>query len=161
MKAAVLVASDKGYRGERRDESGEAAKKILEGAGYEVEEVCILPDEREMISSKLKEFCAQKIQLVITSGGTGFSKRDVTPEATRDVIEREAPGIPQAILLNSLKITPRAMLTRMVAGICKDTLIVNLPGSPKAVREDLEYILPSLEHGLEILSGSASECAGK
>ena len=159
--AAIIVASDKGYAGERKDESGQVIESILRDNGYEVKAPVILPDERDVLADKMREYCNECINLVITTGGTGFSKRDVTPEATLDVIDREAPGIPQAILNYSLSITPRAMLTRMKAGIKDDTLIVNLPGSPKAVREDLEFILPSLKHGLEILLGQDSECAAK
>ena len=157
--AAVIVASDKGYAGQREDKSGPAAREILESAGYEVVDVSVLPDSRYMITGKLFEYCDREVNLIITSGGTGLSERDVTPEATRDVIEREVPGIATAILVNSLKITERAMLTRLTAGVRGKTLIVNLPGSPKAVKEDLEFILPTIEHGIEILTGRASECA--
>ena len=153
--AAVIVASDKGYAGLREDRSGPAAKELLESAGYEVVDVSVLPDSRYMITGKLFEYCDREVNLIITSGGTGLSERDVTPEATRDVIEREVP----AILTHSLSITPRAMLTRLTAGVRGKTLIINLPGSPKAVREDLEFVLPTLEHGIEILTGAAAECA--
>ena len=122
----------------------------------------IIPDEQEEIEKQLIKMCDQlKVDLLLTSGGTGFSKRDVTPEATLTVIEKEAPGIAEAIRYNSLQITPRAMLSRGVSGIRKDTLIINLPGSPKAVRESLEWIIPSIQHGLEILKGTASECGSK
>jgi molybdenum cofactor synthesis domain-containing protein len=159
VRAAIITSSDKGYAGEREDKSGSVIHEMLTGAGYEVVDMVVLPDEKGMLAEKMLEYCNEGIELVLTTGGTGFSVRDVTPEATRMVIEREVPGIPQAMLYNSLQITPRAMLTRAIAGIRNRTLIINLPGSPKAVREDLEYILPSLEHGLEILQGTASECA--
>ena len=158
-KAAVLTISDKGYQGAREDISGKTATEYLLRYGYDVCFQEILPDEREMISEKLEELCAQKVHIVITSGGTGFSKRDVTPEATLDVIERRADGISQAMLYHSLSITPRAMLSRGVAGIKDETLIINLPGSPKAVKEDLEYILPVLAHGLEVLHHMTGDCS--
>lgn len=159
MKAAIITSSDKGYAGEREDKSGPVIREMLEEAGYEIVEAVVLPDEKAMLAEKMLSYCNQGVDLILTTGGTGFSKRDVTPEATRMVIEREACGITQAMLYHSLSITPRAMLTRAIAGIRGNTLIVNMPGSPKAVREDLEYILPSLEHGLEILKGTATECA--
>ena len=142
FQAAVITLSDKGAKGERVDESGPAAKEMLEQAGYEVVETLILPDEP-----------------VLTSGGTGFSMRDQTPEATMAVADRNAPGIAEAIRYKSMAVTDRAMLSRGVSVIRKKTLIVNLPGSPKAVKESLGFILDSLDHGLKILRGSASECA--
>ncbi len=159
IKAGVITASDKGYAGQREDLSGARIVSILEEAGYEVARRVILPDDRQMLADEMIAMCDAGISLILTTGGTGFSKRDVTPEATRMVIEREAPGIPGAILHYSLSITPRAMLSRAVAGLRGNTLIVNLPGSPKAVQEALDYILPSLKHGLEILLGLDSECA--
>lgn len=161
MKAAVITSSDKGYRGEREDLSGQVLVDILRKAGYEIIRKVILPDEKQMLADEMIRMCDDGADLIVTTGGTGFSKRDVTPEATKLVIEREAQGIANAILFYSLSITPRAMLSRSVCGIRGETLIVNLPGSPKAVRESLEYILPSLKHGLEILKGLDSECAGK
>lgn len=161
MKAAVITSSDKGYAGEREDVSGQVIVEMLTKAGYEVIQKVILPDEKQMLADAMLAFCDEGADLILTTGGTGFSKRDVTPEATRMVIEREARGITDAILFYSLSITPRAMLSRAIAGIRGKTLIVNLPGSPKAVREALEYCLPSLQHGLEILLGLDSECAGK
>ena len=143
-RAAIITASDSGYRGEREDLSGPAIKEILEREGYEVISMDILPDDQVMLA-----------------GGTGFSERDVTPEATEEVIERKVPGIPEAIRAYSMTITKRAMLSRATAGIRGKTLIVNLPGSPKAVRESLEYIIDTLAHGLEILSGEARDCARK
>ena len=161
-RAAIITASDSGYRGEREDLSGPAIKEILEREGYEVISMDILPDDQVMLAGKLQEIAdSEKAELILTTGGTGFSERDVTPEATEEVIERKVPGIPEAIRAYSMTITKRAMLSRATAGIRGKTLIVNLPGSPKAVRESLEYIIAALAHGLEILSGEARDCARK
>lgn len=158
--AAVITLSDKGVRGERVDESGPAAAQMLQDAGYEILETLILPDEPELLKTELIRL-ADEVQadLVVTSGGTGFSLRDQTPEATLAVADRNAPGIAEYIRMRSMQLTNRAMLSRGASVIRKGTLIVNLPGSPKAVRESLEFILDSLDHGLKILRGSASECA--
>lgn len=158
--AAVITLSDKGARGERVDESGPAAAQMLQDAGYEILETLILPDEPELLKTELIRL-ADEVQadLVVTSGGTGFSLRDQTPEATLAVADRNAPGIAEYIRMRSMQLTNRAMLSRGASVIRKGTLIVNLPGSPKAVRESLEFILDSLDHGLKILRGSASECA--
>ena len=161
-RAAIITASDSGYRGEREDLSGPAIKEILEREGYEVISKDILPDDQVMLAGKLQEIAdSEKAELILTTGGTGFSERDVTPEATEEVIERKVPGIPEAIRAYSMTITKRAMLSRATAGIRGKTLIINLPGSPKAVRESLEYIIDALAHGLEILSGEARDCARK
>ena len=161
-RAAIITASDSGYRGEREDLSGPAIKEILEREGYEVISMDILPDDQVMLAGKLQEIAdSEKAELILTTGGTGFSERDVTPEATEEVIERKVPGIPEAIRAYSMTITKCAMLSRATAGIRGKTLIVNLPGSPKAVRESLEYIIDALAHGLEILSGEARDCARK
>ena len=161
-RAAIITASDSGYRGEREDLSGPAIKEILEREGYEVISMDILPDDQVMLAGKLQEIAdSEKAELILTTGGTGFSERDVTPEATEEVIERKVPGIPEAIRAYSMTITKRAMLSRATAGIRGKTLIVNLPGSPKAVKESLEFLLPNLEHGLGILRGSEGECARK
>ena len=161
-RAAIITASDSGYRGEREDLSGPAIKEILEREGYEVISMDILPDDQVMLAGKLQEIAdSEKAELILTTGGTGFSERDVTPEATEEVIERKVPGIPEAIRAYSMTITKRAMLSRATAGIRGKTLIVNLPGSPKAVRESLEYIIDALAHGLEILSGEVRDCARK
>ncbi len=157
--AAVITASDKGSQHLREDKSGPAAAQMLTEAGYTVDSITIVPDERKIIAQKLLELSQRKVNLILTTGGTGFSPRDNTPEATRDVIERETPGISEAIRAESLKITPRAMLSRAVSGICGQSLIINLPGSPKAVRECLGFILPTLEHGLSIMLGLDGECA--
>ena len=160
FKAAVITVSDKGARGERVDESGPAAKEMLEEAGYEVEETLIIPDEPEELKTELIRLADEvRADLVVTSGGTGFSMRDQTPEATLAVADRLAPGIAEAIRYQSMAVTNRAMLSRGVSVIRRQTVIVNLPGSPKAVRESLGYILDSLDHGIRILRGSASECA--
>lgn len=157
-KAAVLTVSDRSFRGERPDEAGPLAASLLEAAGYRVVETAVVPDEQPEIEAALIRL-ADEAALVVTSGGTGFSPRDVTPEATAAVCQRMAPGIPEAMRAASLAVTPRAMLSRAAAGIRGGTLIVNLPGSPKAVRENLEAVLPALEHGLKMLSGASADCA--
>ncbi len=159
LTAAVLTVSDKGSRGEREDLSGPAAKEILQKDNWNVIKLDIVPDEKQMIKEKLMEYADKlSVNVVFTSGGTGFSTRDVTPDATLSVIERETPGITEAMRMESLKKTPRAMLSRAVAGIRKKTIIINLPGSPKGVRECMEIVLPSIKHGVEILNGQTSEC---
>ena len=162
MRAAILTASDSGYAGEREDVSGPTIRKILEENGYQVVHTILLPDDRELLAQEMSRIADEGVaELLVTTGGTGFSPRDCMPEATMDITERAVPGIPEAIRAYSMTITPRAMLSRAAAGIRKYTLIINLPGSPKAVKESLEYILPSLEHGLEILTGTASNCAAR
>ena len=161
-RVAIITSSDTGYRGEREDLSGPAIKEIVEREGYEVVSMDILPDDQVMLAGKMQEIADKEMaELILTTGGTGFSERDVIPEATEEVIERKVPGIPEAIRAYSMTITKRAMLSRATAGIRGKTLIVNLPGSPKAVRESLEYIIDALAHGLEILSGEARDCARK
>lgn len=160
MKAAIITSSDSGYAGEREDKSGSVIQEILEANDYEVVHTILLPDDRKMLADEMARIADEGIaELIVTTGGTGFSPRDCMPEATKDIIEREVPGIPEAMRAYSMTITPRAMLSRAAAGIRKGTLIVNLPGSPKAVRESLEYIIPALEHGLQILTGEATNCA--
>ena len=162
FRVAIVTLSDKGAAGQRTDESGAVIREIAEQNGYEVVSYTLLPDEREQISAELRRLCDENVaELVLTTGGTGFSPRDCTPEATLAVAERLAPGIAEAMRYSSLNITKRAMLSRAVAVIRGGTLIVNLPGSPKAVRENLEYVIPALGHGLEILTGRAGECARK
>lgn len=158
-EAAVITASDKGSKGERTDQSGPKAAEMLEKAGYKVTEITILPDEQKRLEKAFRELADTGINLIVTTGGTGFSPRDVTPEATLAVVERQVPGIPETMRALSMKITGRAMLSRAAAGIYKRTLIVNLPGSPKAVEECLGYIMPHLMHGLDILMGNDGECA--
>ena len=162
FKAAILTASDKGSRGERVDLSGPAIQEMIEPEGYTVTEYKIVPDDQETLEKEMKRIADEGIaDIIFTTGGTGFSMRDVTPEATIAVSERLVPGIPEAMRAYSMTITNKAMLSRAAAGIRKQTLIVNMPGSPKAVKESLEFILPPLRHGLEILLGEASECARK
>lgn len=161
-RAAIITSSDSGYRGEREDLSGPAIREILEREGYQVVSMEILPDDRTKLGEKMKEIADNGLaELILTTGGTGFSQRDVMPEATEDIIERRVPGIPEAMRAYSMTITRRAMLSRAAAGIRKKTLIINLPGSPKAVKESLEYIIGALDHGIEILTGEASDCARK
>ena len=156
--AAVLTISDKGSQGLREDRSGPAIAEMLEKDGWTVTARAMVPDDYEAIRSQLIAWCdGGQACLVVTTGGTGFSKRDITPEATLSVVERAAPGIPGAMRAESMRITPRGMLSREAAGIRGDTLIVNLPGSEKAVRECLGAVLPGLKHGVEMLRGVGSE----
>lgn len=157
--AAIVTLSDKGAQGEREDKSGPAIQEMLEKAGYQVVETLLLPDGIQPLVAQLSRLADQRqVNVIFTTGGTGFSERDLTPEATVEVCDRMANGIAEAMRQYSLTITGRAMLSRAVSGIRKKTLIVNLPGSPKAVKESLEYILPQLDHGLDILRGTAGEC---
>ncbi len=159
FKAGVLTISDKGSVGERKDSSGPAIKEVLEANGIQIAGYEIVPDEQNQISDKLIEWSDKdNLDLIITTGGTGFSPRDVTPEATLAVTQRNAPGISEAIRQVGLKKTPHAMLSRAVSGIRGKTLIINMPGSEKAVRESLDAILPALPHALEILTGQGGEC---
>lgn len=158
--AAIITVSDKGALGKRVDESGPLIEEMLKDAGYDVKETLIIPDEKSQISQSLIRLSDQRqINLILTTGGTGFSPRDVTPEATVAVCERMADGISEAIRMNSMQYTKRAMLSRAKSGIRGKSLIVNLPGSPKAVKETLEFLIPNVKHGIEILTGNASECA--
>ncbi len=161
FRAGIITASDKGAAGEREDLSGPAIRQMLEETGaYTVTRSIILPDDRQQLAATMAQWCDQGlVDIIFTTGGTGFSPRDWTPEATLDVCQRMVPGIPEAMRAMSMQITPRAMLSRSAAGIRERTLIVNLPGSPKAVRESLGFILPALGHGLEILTEVAGECA--
>ena len=160
FKASVITVSDKGYAGERVDTAGPLAAEMLREAGYEVLTVSIVPDERPLIEAELRRHADELgVALVLTTGGTGFSRRDVTPEATLAVCERLVPGIPEAMRAYCLPITDRAMLSRAAAGIYRETLIVNLPGSPKAVRECLGAVLPAIAHTIEKIQGDPSDCA--
>lgn len=162
LRAAVMTLSDKGFAGERVDTSGPRAAQLLSEAGYDVAEQVLLPDAQKKIERELIRLAdSRQVDLIITTGGTGFSLRDVTPEATLAVATRIAPGIAEAIRAESLKITPRAMLSRGASVLRNKTLIVNLPGGTKAVEEGLAVILPQLEHGLRILKGTAHDCARK
>ena len=160
--SAVITLSDKGFAGEREDKSGPLISQMLSEAGYQVKEQLLLPDEQEQLEGCLCRLADEEaVDVIFTTGGTGFSERDRTPEATLAVCDQMAPGIAEAMRWYSLSITNRAMLSRGVSGIRKKTLIINLPGSPKAVRESLEYILPALGHGLGILCGTAGECGNE
>lgn len=162
FRVGIITSSDSGATGKREDESGPLIEKMMQEAGYAVMERVLLPDEKEMLKDQMMKMCDEnRVDLILTTGGTGFSPRDVMPEATKEVSEKDVPGIPEAMRAYSLQITGRAMLTRAAAGIRKATLIVNMPGSPKAVRECLEYILPHLSHGLEILTERTGDCARK
>lgn len=160
IQVGVLTASDKGFSGERIDESGALIGELMKENGFAVVDYVIVPDEKDTIASQLRRMADQaKVDLILTTGGTGFSPRDITPEATLDVIDRQVPGIPEAIRQKSITITNKAMLSRAVAGIRNQTLIINLPGSPKAVKEGLEVILPVLTHAIQIMKGQTGECA--
>jgi len=157
IRIGILTMSDKGSRGERIDESGSLIKELTRELG-DVVAYEIIPDEKELIKKKLVEY-SEKVDLILTTGGTGLSPRDVTPEATMEVIDRFIPGIGEAMRYEGLKKTPRAMLSRAVAGVRGKTLIINLPGSPRAVRENLEVILSVIPHAIEKIQGDPSECA--
>lgn len=160
FSAAVITLSDKGAAGIRKDESGPVAADIIRRDGMcDVKEMVIIPDEPELLKEILIRMCDdEKYDLILTTGGTGLSPRDLTPEATMSVADRIVPGIAEYMRAKSMEITPRAMLSRGIAAIRKKTLIINLPGSPKAVAENLAAILPALPHGLEIMTGKSSEC---
>jgi molybdenum cofactor synthesis domain-containing protein len=159
-RVAIITLSDKGASGEREDMSGDVIREIAESAGYTVVEKKLLPDEQALLEAELRRIAdTNAADLVLTTGGTGFSPRDTTPEATLAVAERIVPGIAEAMRTASTAVTKRAMLSRAVSVIRKQTLIVNLPGSPKAVRENLTFIIDALSHGLGILTGREGECA--
>lgn len=159
-RVGILTLSDKGARGEREDLSGAVIRELLDPAVFAVSEYAVIPDDQETIVATLVAWVDEKkLDLVLTTGGTGVAPRDVTPEATRAVIEREVPGMAEAMRWASLQKTPHAVISRAVAGIRRQTLIVNLPGSPKAVRENLAVLLPALAHAIEKIQGDPSECA--
>lgn len=159
-KAAVVTVSDRGSRGEREDISGPEIARILESIGIEIAARRIIPDEKEMIRQTLVGLCdGDRIDLVLTTGGTGVSPRDVTPDATRDVIEREIPGMAEEMRRQSGLVTPHAMISRALAGIRNKTLIINLPGSPRGARENLNVVLPALNHAIEKIQGDTRDCA--
>ena len=158
----IITSSDKGYRGEREDKSGQVIEEIVSQNGFKVIKKVVLPDEKDLLEKEMINMCDNlNVNLLLTTGGTGFSKRDITPEATKSVIEREALGIVEAIRFYSLQIKKRAMLSRATSGIRQNTLIINLPGSPKACKEALDFVLDDVKHGIEILLGEAKECARK
>ncbi len=159
FRAAVVTVSDKGAAGEREDRSGKVVRELLEAAGLAVERSEIVPDEVEVLSGLMVELCDRGFDLVVTTGGTGISPRDVTPEATRAVIDREVPGMAEAMRASSCRVTPHAMISRAVCGLRGATLLINLPGSPKGAKENLEVVLPAVPHALEVAGGLASECA--
>jgi molybdopterin adenylyltransferase len=159
LTVGILTISDKGSRGDRQDKSGEAIREILSSMDVDIVNYDIIPDQKELIVEKLTKWADEdNLDIVITTGGTGLTPRDVTPEATLAVVDRIVPGFAEAMRAESLKKTPHAMLSRAVAGTRQKCLIVNLPGSPKAVRECLQVILPALPHAVETLKGQAGEC---
>ena len=159
--AKVITVSDRCFNNIRVDEAGPTVKKLLEEYNYEVCDIVIVPDEINNIAEQLKKAVNDNINIVVTTGGTGFSKRDVTPEATKLVVEREAAGISEYMRMKSIEITPRGMLSRGVCGIKNNSIIINLPGSPKAARENLLFVIDSLEHGLKMLLSEQSDCAAE
>jgi molybdopterin adenylyltransferase len=162
VRVGLLTCSDKGARGERQDTSAEEIKKLLPEEMFRVEHYVVVPDEPEAISARLVDWCDREgLDLILTTGGTGLTPRDVAPESTLAVLEREIPGIAEAMRAASLAKTPHAMLSRGIAGIRGQTLIINLPGSPKAVRENLAVVLPALPHALEKIKGSPKECGSR
>jgi molybdopterin adenylyltransferase len=156
----VLTISDKGSQGKRVDESGKTAVSLLQGAGFSVVQTKIIPDDREQITRTLIEWAEKDcLSLVVTSGGTGLSPSDVTPQAMKEVIDFEVPGMAEAMRAESLKKTPHAMISRAMAGVRKRCLIINLPGSPGGVKDNLSVVLPALKHALEKLAGDTTDCA--
>lgn len=162
FNVAIITLSDKGSMGKREDITGKKLADFINGKEeYEVKYYTMIPDDKEKLKNEIIKLCNLDVDLILTNGGTGFSKRDITPEATKEVIERETPGICEAIRMLSMQITKRAMLSRAVSGIRGNTLIVNLPGSPKACEEALDFVLGELKHGIGILLGEEKECARK
>lgn len=160
MRVAIITASDSGYEGNREDVSGPVIGEIAKERGFQIVSTVLLPDDREMIEKEMMKICDEGLaDLILTTGGTGLSHRDCMPEATRNVGEREVPGIPEAMRQYSMQFTKRAMLSRAACVTRKSTLILNLPGSPKAVRECLEYVISELNHGLEIMLNLTGNCA--
>ena len=160
IRVGVITASDKGSRGEREDLSGPTLVKLVQEIDGDVVEYVVLPDDQTLLAEKMCLWADELgLDLILTTGGTGFSLRDVTPEATLSVADRLVPGIAEVMRMESLKVTPKAMLSRAVAVLRKKTLIINMPGSPKAVRECFAAIAPAIPHGIQILKGEASECA--
>ncbi len=160
MRVAIITSSDSGYAKEREDRSGPVIREMAEQEGYEVVSMTLLPDNKEMLKEEMIRICDEGLaDLILTTGGTGLSPTDCMPEATEEVGERRVPGLPEAMRQYSMQFTKRAMLSRATCVTRKSTLILNLPGSPKAVRECLTYVLPELEHGLHIMLGLTGRCA--
>jgi molybdopterin adenylyltransferase len=158
-RAAILTISDKGFRGEREDRSGPVLREILHKAGFFIADFDVLPDDQPLLEQRLRHLADEScLDLVVTTGGTGVSPRDVTPDATLAVIDRPVPGMAEAMRANSLAKTPHAMLSRAVVGIRGQTLIINLPGSVKGAQENMEAVLPALEHALDKIQGDPSDC---
>jgi len=159
ITAAVLTVSDRSSRGEREDKSGKVIEELLRSIGAEIKEYRVVPDEREVIARSLKEISDDLgVDLIVTTGGTGLGPRDVTPEATLEVIDKRIPGFEEAMRAESIRITPHGMLSRAVSGLRGRTVIINLPGSPKAVRETLSIVLPALPHAVELVRGAVDSC---
>lgn len=158
---AIITLSDKGYEGQREDLTGPKIKEYIEGTNrYKVVSYKLLKDDSKILQEELRKICDNEIaDLILTNGGTGFSKRDITPEATKLIIEKEIPGISEYMRMKSSEITKKAILSRGVSGIRKNSLIINLPGSPKGAIENLSFVIDTLDHGIEILKGQATECA--
>lgn len=158
---AIITLSDKGYEGQREDLTGPKIKEYIEETNrYNVVSYRLLKDDSQMLQEELIKICDNEIaDLVLTNGGTGFSKRDITPEATKLIIEKEIPGISEYMRMKSSEITKKAILSRGVSGIRKNSLIINLPGSPKGAIENLSFVMDTLDHGIDILKGQATECA--
>lgn len=161
FKVAIITLSDKGYEGDREDITGKKLQEYVESTGlYEVVRYTLIKDDKDMLANELIDICDNnQADLVLTNGGTGFSKRDVTPEGTKAVIEREVPGISEYMRMKSSEITKKAILSRGISGIRKSTIIINLPGSPKGAIENLSFVIDTIDHGIDILKGEASECA--
>ena len=160
FNAGIITVSDKGSQGKRQDLSGPVIAEMLTGAGIEIKQTLIIPDEVEQIQKTIIQFAdVEKLDVILTTGGTGVSPRDLTPDATLKVIDKEVPGMAEAMRLASMKITPHAMISRAVAGIRGRCLIINLPGSPKGARENLTAVLPALQHAIEKIKGDDRDCA--
>lgn len=157
--AKVITVSDRCFNKEREDLAGPTVKNLLEEHSYKVDDIAVVPDDKDKIIDALTSAISENFALIITTGGTGFSKRDITPECTKAVIDKEAPGISEYMRYSSMKITPRGMLSRGVSGIKNNSLIINLPGSPKAAKENLKSVISSLEHGLKMLLSHTTDCA--
>lgn len=158
ITVGIITVSDRSHAGTRADQSGPAIRLWAEEMGFAIQQETVIPDEYELVREKLIEFSDQDIDLILTTGGTGFAKRDVTPDATLAVIEKHAPGFAEVMRLRSLEITPHAMLSRAVSGIRKNSLIINLPGSPKSVKENLGFIQEAIPHAIELLRGEVADC---